>query len=413
MTNKFNKYWCDIHNKNITFLNSILLILTPLAIFNFYNYVNAPSFLKIISYIVFPIVFIYCFKTILYSHFYLSKLYKLLLFSTFMSMIMAYIYHSQSFELSYRICAFGFLGYIYYFLLHQIKPSVKTVEILIVIFLLIYIFIWLYALSQAPHLVFGQSGFEDAKSVDFDRGVFRIKIVGDCFLPLSIFYFINKYISTRKLIFLIFSILIFFIVILHVTRQLIFFSFLLSILYLMKKRKIMRILIVFTLILIIFSPNILKFSQNSILGLLINTTSNQINDNIENQDVRLLCYKHIFLDFPNNPLTILFGNCMEHSNSLYGDYIRRTMSSKGLYPSDVGYAAIYLYNGLLGFYIFMSIFIKSLTAKIDPDYYYIKLLFIYILIINFTSIPLIGAAIAICMCSYIIDKKVLKQPRKI
>ncbi|WP_159102793.1 hypothetical protein [Marinilabilia salmonicolor] len=144
-----------------------------------------------------------------------------------LSTFMAFVFNQQNIILGYR-ATMPYLALIYFFILKQAKVSYSFIEKVIWLYCIFYIFIWLYALSQAPDVLFQ---LDMSKDIRDNRGFFRLFIPGKEFIYGGLFLALNYYFVSRKFKWIIISSAIFLVIIMHVTRQTIFFAFIVSLFF--------------------------------------------------------------------------------------------------------------------------------------------------------------------------------------
>ncbi len=94
-----------------------------------------------------------------------------MLFLIIFSMVVAFFKWGQNFVLSYGATA-GILDICFYFFLVRAGFSRKDIELYLCVNVVIYVILWLYAISQYPTVVFGDPDAD----LDMDRGFLRLAL---------------------------------------------------------------------------------------------------------------------------------------------------------------------------------------------------------------------------------------------
>lgn len=395
-------------NENKSFL---ILLLFPILSYEFYKYegFNA-SFFKLIYFSAIPLTILYTFKDYLKSNInsLYSKKIKYLVLYIFISIFIANIFWDQNIILGYRATA-PFLAIIYFFLLKHLNPSIKLIEKIIWTLLFIYMILWLYALSRAPEHVFGMD-FENGLSDE--RGVFRFFIPGQGIITLTFFLAINKFSKSKDIKWILIFSTLFIVIVLHVTRQVIIFSFIVGFFYLLFSNRSSWFWIPIIGFSLLISYNNIKISNDSLLGKLLILSESQIDSNkSDEEDIRITAYKYFFTEYSNSFVNNLIGNGIPHAESSFGKY-ESDLKKNGIYASDVGYASIFAKLGLLGLILYIKLFITAIKQPVKEYNYFAKLYIIFIALTNFASSWVFEDVILLCLCFYVLEKDFINNKLK-
>ncbi|TCO07876.1 hypothetical protein [Natronoflexus pectinivorans] len=367
---------------NLKTLGAFFFLIFTLSSFYFYEPVFfSAELLKLVYWLLCSCVILLSVKKLLYTKEQLvfANGLRILLFSIFFSMVPAFISWGQSPLLTLR-ATFPFLGFISYFYLLTINPSIKFLERIIWVFSFSYIFIYFLSLSLLPEVYFGS--FADRR-IDDMRAVFRLFIPGRGFLFLSFFFAVGRYIYNRRIIWLYLSIFLFAVILMHVIRQYILFSFVISAIALLWNLTWWRkVLIVLSAILI----GGYVIENSNVIQSLVLLTETQIGTDKPTEDIRVTAYKYFSFNFSPNAFNAFFGNGVPHEASTYGAYYTNIINAdQKLYLSDVGYAQIYGLFGILGLLASLFLMIRTFFLRVDIKYLYLKLFMIYVLFANILS----------------------------
>lgn len=389
-----------------------LLILFIFPILSYYGYKYNGfnlTLLKALYFCVVPLMIMY-----VGNLFWNAKLHQvpyfslmgLITLSTIFSMFMAYVFWNQDIVLSYRVTA-PYLAVIFYFYLIKTRPTLETLEFFIWLYTGIYILLWLYGTSQAPVTVFGDP--EDI--VDDSRGIFRLHIPGKAILVLALFFSVNTYITTKRSKFLILAALLFAVIVAHVIRQVILWSFLVSIYFLLRSNTRVWFYMVFVGILCIFFIEYIEIPKDSIIGNLVSLTEDQLdNQKSGEDDVRIRAYSFFFNDYSKNIITDIFGNGMPHANSAYGNYyVNLVQESYRFFLSDVGYAQMFALTGWVGLCLYLYLFYKVIKQTVSPRIVFAKLFIIYQIFSNIAASWYTHDTVLIAICIYLLTMDGLRK----
>jgi hypothetical protein len=255
---------------------------------------------------------------------------------------------------------------------------------------------------KAPEIVFNVTMFEED-----ERGIFRLFIAGSESVIIAFFMTISKYVETRKTKWIVLSIGLFVIIVLHATRQIISISLLVALFYLLRKNKYLWIYIGIVGV-SLFLINKIAINENSVIRKLVATSEEQLRAQQRGEEyVRVTEYRYFFTEYSKNIITCILGNGIPHSNSAFGKMEDRMHAEKYLYVSDVGYAQQYVWFGLTGLVLLGIIFYRALKQKIPSKYMYAKLFMIYIVFVNIAS-TYMTYMIMISICLYILECNYIK-----
>jgi hypothetical protein len=166
----------------------------------------------------------------------------LILLSAFTSMLMADYIHGQGFVLT-LFAERALFFYLVYILLHQMKVEIKDLEILFVIFGILYVVIYLVQFFLYPKIILDASILQD-------RGTIRIYMPGGSYMAAVFWISAQKFLRTNRIRYLLILVAIFAIFVLNGGRQTIAIVTLLLVLLVIFDRKVKSRLLLLFLILI-------------------------------------------------------------------------------------------------------------------------------------------------------------------
>lgn len=388
--------------------------------FQFCNYVGMSNELKKFpQFLSIPLMFLACWKPIflIKSPNTIFCNMRWIVFSLIISIISAWVFWGQSLSLGFRSTSTMFT-ILFFFYLYKIRPSVDFLEKIIWTIGFVYIILWLYAFSQAPMLVFGNRIDEETGMMneDLSRGMLRLSFTGIIFLILSFFLSLNKFYCTHKKTFLVAACIFFLFIVFQLTRQLILWSVFTGLIYIYLKnpKRILGIGIVCFFIFTLFVN--VKISDKTIIGRMLNITQEQIDSNKGNEeDIRITEYKYFFGEWSKNIITDIIGNGKPHSASHYGRYYESLQTQQKLFLSDVGYAEMFVIQGLLGLCFYLFLFFKSVRLQMPADLDYARMFMFFMIPANITAdwFAKPDCQIALSICVYLIMRYGRKSKGKI
>ena len=377
----------------------VLIIIYTVISFQFYLYAGFNNtIIKLPVFLTIPIMFVFCWKTFInHTNNKLFQLMKWIIISTVISIFSAYVFWGQSIILGYRAIATG-LTLVFYFYLYKRKPSINSLETYIFIFGILYCVLWLYAMSKFPVPVFGFNEDGEVKE-DISRGMIRINFIGRISLIFAYFLSLNKYYVQKKKVYLVIAILFFLFIVMQVTRQLILWTALVTVIYVFQKnRKLLYLSIVFVISLFLLGKTI-TFSQDSVIGTMITLTEEQMSNNQQgNEDIRVTEYRYFFTEWSRNIITDIIGNGLPHGSSSYGKYLTKLQEQQKLYLSDVGYGQIFVVTGWMGLFLYLMLFIKCCLIRMPEELMYATMFMIFLLFANIAASWHAKADCQIAMC---------------
>lgn len=393
----------EIIRRRFTQSQEVFLYVYTLCAFQLYSYVGfGKTLCKLSLLAIIPIMVFICRKTEFRTGMpQLFNLMRWLWLVTFFSIFMAWLFRGQSIVLGYLSTASS-LVFVFFFYLYQTKPPVEKLEKLIWVFGFAYVVLWLYATTQVPARVFG---FKDEDLLDVSRGMERINFCGFGSMIFAYFLSINKFYDTGKKIFILIAGVLFVFIVLQLTRQLIVWTGLVTIYYVWLKSKGTLVTVCCILAAAIFiGASFLKFSDDSIIGAMINLTENQAENQASGEDnIRIEEYRYMFTEHNKNLATNLLGSGNAHGRSAYGRSVERLNNMRRIYFSDVGYGDMYAHTGLIGLLLYIILYYKCLKVPLPQHLHYIKMFVLFLIFQNIASngYQKVDGQIAMSICVYV------------
>lgn len=329
-----------------------------------------------------PIMFAVCWKTFsLHVSNNLFLLMRWLVILTALSIIFAYIFWGQSIIYGYRVAVPEF-SLLFYFYLYKRKPSLRSLEKYIIIFGILYCLLWLYAFSQIPTRVFGIAELGDINE-ELKRGMIRVNFIGRGFLILSYFLALNKAFVLKKKIYFVASAIFYIFIIAQLTRQLIFLTALVTVIYIFKKSKKTLFLAITAILFLFITGQNIKMNPDTILGSLIVLTEEELNDNKQGEEnVRIAQYRYFFTEWSPNIIADIVGNGLPHWKTSYGNYEGKLRTQKGFFLDDIGYGRMKVVTGYIGLVLWLILFIRCCFVRMPEHLMYAWMFMVFFLPAN-------------------------------
>lgn len=404
-----NFYIMDVANSkmkirdvfNLRILKALFLILCG---FQFYMYYALSSQIQFfLSSLSILFLFIISYRNIfrkVNSRYY--KLMQWILFSWVICMFNAWAFWGQSLLLSYRATAYFVFIIFFYFVTN--KSEVIDLERLIIILGWLYVVLWLYAISRIPEVTFGYKSVGEIE--DESRGFFRINFIGRLSLILTYFLYLCKFFVYKKNKFMIYACILFVVLVMQLTRQLILWTGIVTLIYIFLSNKKWAIILALVFVFLYIGSSQIEFSDDSVIGSLINISNQEANGQLyAGENPRITEYKYFFSKWSPNIITDIFGTGVPCGGA-YGNYEEMLKWKHKLYLSDVGYGMMFAENGVLGLLLYLWLFIKCVFAKVPKNLRYVTLFMGAMLPMNIAAAWYARADTQVCIaiCVYLIYK---------
>ena len=392
------------------FYNRVFLILFPILVWQLYAYTLIPTVIcKMAGFLGTFLLLILGGKQFfngLFSRDTIKTTISLIILCAFITWFTSLVFWNQNFLASFRGSSIV-LSLAFFFYLVNGKFSKQDIIRMVIILGILYTLLWIYAILSSPKIIFGYIGMFDSDEYVINRGLARIELNGSNFQVLLYFYaLVESYVSRKKLLWIPFTFILFILTCASMTRFKIAVIILVT-LYFILFRESLNFKKVFLGILgILLLFGIVDHFLHDYVEILTNLTTTQFSGQVSKEDdgmYRLKEYIFYFRDFKNNFITMIFGNGFPNSSSLQ-NYIN-LLKIKGYYPDDVSYAAVYIYMGFWGLYLYFKLFWTLVKQKVSQNMDFAKLGILFIVLSSFTLMNVFDS-IAIATCSYLffIDK---------
>lgn len=360
-------------------MKKALFVLTLFSTIGFFNpmQIFSPQQTKLIFYLC-------VFFSALYAFFdgrslrkvdYPWKSYWLFMALIFVSTIPGTVFHLQSYPVTFVATLPYLLGYFYFWILLRTGLPDKFILKWLFIGCALAVPVYFINLFSFPDVVFGEELIGD-----FSRGILRVPVVYSEMMVLFLLYGINRILLKDKrwrfwacacgvCLLMIFM---------SVVRQLILYSLVLGILFLMKNfswtKKLMVIAVgIFTVVYVL--PMIPAY--NTMLEL----SQDQIDKNEEEENVRIGAWRYYTFEHQTNDITPFIGNGVpSFGNSIWGSVFDDEIEYNGYLYADVSWAGIIYLFGWIAFAALLILMIKAMVRRKEPDKEYLTYWFVYVIL---------------------------------
>lgn len=325
----------------------------------------------------------------------------LVFFAVFLSMIGAFVFHYQQFQITLWAQRVIYL-FLFYFLLHQLKPDPRYVLRLFIFIGLFWSVLYIIQWISFPTQLFGSKMFKD-------RNTIRIFLPGVTFAVVSYFILLLKFLKTSHYKYIAALMLLLLVFVLLGTRQLLGPTLLITIIAIAQSKRIHSK--VFLTILGIASLIPIYFIFQDIINAMIDITRQQSGSIAEN--VRFKAVMFYIYRFAPGKLSFLIGNGAYSGHSAYGVMMDNYSKIFGYYLSDIGIIGEFILFGIVFVAAELIILFKMAFTRYTEEYRFLK----YVVFSMFFSL-IVGAGafataegiVMMCLLLYLVDvSKVVKK----
>ncbi len=320
----------------------------------------------------------------------------LLLLSILISAVSARIF----WDLGMNFAIFGSLfkgaGYFFYFYLVSKNIDIKVIEKTIIVIGLMFIAVFLTSFIIYPKLIVYYSDQSQPTSY-----VQRIFINGDGFLFLFYFLSLNKYKSSKGLLWIVFLLLSSLCIVLNQTRVYLASTFIITLFYLLQSTNFFLKVV----LLIVCAVGFFFISETSFYETMQRRTKNDVQSG--NNYIRVEAANYFLTDFQPSIFTRIFGNGTSYGEgNSYTEFVNTIQAKRLYYIEDIGFLGLYTYFGILAVIAYLIIFYKAFTAKLLSEHAYARMFIIFLLFTGLTTSATFnpGFIIPIVFAIYLFEK---------
>lgn len=308
----------------------------------------------------------------------------------------------------------NFLPLLFYCYLANNKTQIESIENIIGSLYIIFCICYITQYAILPHIIFTPLNFTESET--------RFRMYGQTIVILGYFFSLNKYILTRRNLYLLYCFLGVCIFIMLGFRSMLLSLLICTVFMFYRTTKItFKSLLSFLLLstIFIFTLYQFDFTKNTIEAI-INRSQEQ---NFQNEDyIRIQEFEYFTQEHFINISDFIFGSGFPSEQSAYGKYMLRLQqyNQYGEYVASVG---AWFDWGLLGLswvagiptvVILLIISAKAIFKKTDKQYYYFSFFYLFLILSSITTIEFYrgGAFVFHAIALYGIELCTLKKKKQ-
>lgn len=304
-----------------------------------------------------------------------------LVFFVIINIFSCYYFNGQSITSSLKATS-PYLHIIFYFLLLRINLPIEQMEKAIIVLTIIFCICYIIQYIIYPITIFSGA------SIEFQLDV-RIRLAGQGISSLGYFLGLNKYLKTKRISYLILSLLCFVIIFLMGFRTMIAMVVLFSLVIVIRINGFNWKFVWYSILACIFILLILQFPifDEKVTSML----ERQQTQNFGNPNyIRVIEFLHFTGQHFKNIWEYIFGSGLpfygeSESLSNYSKYMFSLEDKRLIYWVDWGLIGLSWVLGLPAVLAMFAYSIKVIRLKILYDYFYLKLWYIYLLTLSITT----------------------------
>lgn len=328
-----------------------------------------------------------------------------LIFMAVFSMVTALFFWGQSPYASLRAMSSLMFPLSFFFLLRKCRVEIDEMISAIIVLAVLHGVLQIIGALTFPYVIFGYAGKDAIERSLQDlnqRGVLRLAVPGADFIPLTMFsvMYFAKFKKKNYLFLLPLGIIL----LMRGTRTPFFIAIAVCLIYyfVSLKRKWLAILLFFfsSFLLSSLYNTLLNSNSDNALVNYVQLSNNQIEN--DDEDIRVSMANYYLSDFnKGNILKNILGNGIP-GNSQLGNAVSKMSEFYSYWIVDVGFVEIFVYFGLLGFFVYFYLLRKVIKADVPKYCIFAKLGIYYFFIILPTNSMLLSNPIPVAMALYVI-----------
>lgn len=317
----------------------------------------------------------------------------LIFFSLILSTFAAFLFHGQNYK-STLLSQYDFYFFLFYFLLHFLKPNPSKLLTIFLVFGYLYALVYFAQYFVYPRLIL-------SSKVMIDRGTIRIFMPGLPYLFTSYFILLGRFFMNKNIKYIIALIPLLIIVFLIGSRQLLASVILLTMINILLSRTIRSKLFTYLLIGACIIP--VFFIFESVFSELLKVSEQQLTAGTR-ENIRYQAAYYFITKFNDNPLWMLVGNGSPDTESGYGRQLAMLSDQFGYYQADIGIIGDFVKFGILFVIGQFALLIKLLRTKLIEEHTFIIYNVLSIFLTMFLGAGLHSSTIGLlCFMMYIAD----------
>lgn len=318
----------------------------------------------------------------------------------FVSLISSVVFWDSSiyYSIVAQTSSVGLMYVVAYFALQRWNVQTNIVESVLKTLAIIYILCWLYSLYKMPEMIFGIDRDDEYGQIT-SRGFYRLFIPGNVSAILT-FYFLYQFLTNKEIWAIIMAALMIVVVILHVGRQMIVWTLLISALMVYSQYKKHLFYLICAVFVGYFSLMYVA-SEIPAVSALMEMSETQAAD--ADDDIRVRAIEYFITEYPHNLITTIWGNGAPAAGSTLSLINSRAVRNN-YYLEDVGFVAMYCNYGLWGVLFSLLLLWRVIRLDVEPQYKYLKYYIYYEYGVYLFSQALTSSFFPVMMVYYILEK---------
>jgi hypothetical protein len=311
-----------------------------------------------------------------------------------LSVFGAFAYHNQDFIITLYAQRTVYFFLLYYFL-HQVKPDPVFLKRLIIAVAIAYAIIYIVQYAAYPLQLFGSKMFKD-------RNTIRIFVPGTAFAVTAYYIAFMRFLKTSHYKYILLMLLLLVVFTMLGTRQLIAPVFLISLIIVVKSKRVESKVALSLIALISVIP--LYFIFQEIFDAMMEVTRQQSIS--VNENVRVKAASFYLYHFAPNKWSFLTGNGAYSSHSPYGISMENYSKLFGYYLADIGIIGEYILYGALFIVAELIILFRLAIRPYSEDFQFIRYVSYSVFFSLFVSAGIFGSSegiVVVCILLYLTD----------
>lgn len=302
-----------------------------------------------------------------------------------LSPVMAGIFHGQPLLDSIVTALSMIFVYLWFYILMKFEiPEEKIIRV-ILIGCAIAIPVYLINLKAFPGAMFGEPPVERI------RGILRLPVVFIELFPLVLFYAINRWLISKRPIWIALIAVCIVMIVISVIRQIIVVSALLAIIFLFRSlnwKQRALVLVPLVVVAIVIVPRLTVFQALNE----VSEAQQEFNERNDQSDIRIQAWKFYTYDYQPNIATMILGNGIPAlDKTQYGIEYGTDTAASECFEGDVGWAGFFFYFGAIATVALFIFMWKAMVRRQPPDRQYISYWIAFIMITAVASGPILYA----------------------
>ncbi|MGM9870424.1 MAG: hypothetical protein ACI31E_01350 [Muribaculaceae bacterium] len=305
--------------------------------------------------------------------------YAILIGGIFLSIFTSTAFHDQSLTDSFKTVLSYLLPYFSFFVFMKLDVPREKVMNTLIILSFIAAFAYFVNLYSVPSFSFGRP----LEKEDLSRGILRIAIPYIELFPLLLFYSINQWFMTRAKKWLFYGAFLMVMIFLSVTRQIIFLSAILGLIYLLQNVTLFKkitVIVVVVLFGTIVLPRIPAYKT------MLELSEEQRDENEDEENIRIQAWRYYTIENQTNEITPIIGNGVPSFGlSPWGKQFESDTDTNKCFAVDVGWAGFFYYFGAITTAALLIILIRAFLLRKPKSQTYLNYWILFLIATSVAS----------------------------